>query len=102
MALYDVVVGYVGVVAAAKQSERLQQVPMIDTHEVNKRLNDNGTGIDQKNWVLLDVRDADERAADAIEGSCDRRLMRSKAQSTSMSAISMSAGRHLISIVTIR
>ncbi|MDE0490521.1 rhodanese-like domain-containing protein [Psychrobacter sp. A3] len=42
---------------------------MIDTHEVNKRLNDNDTDIDQKNWVLLDVRDADERAADAIEGS---------------------------------
>lgn len=69
VALDDVVGGYVGVVAAAKQGERLQQIPMIDTHEVNKRLNDNDTGIDQKNWVLLDVRDADERAAHAIEGS---------------------------------
>ncbi|MGP5645588.1 hypothetical protein [Psychrobacter celer] len=48
MALDDVVGGYVGVVAAAKQGERLQQIPMIDTHEVNKRLNNNDTDIDQK------------------------------------------------------
>lgn len=68
IALDDIVGGYVGLVSAAKQGETLAQIPMIETAEVANRL-DNGFGNDNENWTLLDVRDADERAANAIEES---------------------------------
>ncbi len=63
IALDNVVGGYVGVVPAAAQGEQMQQTPMIGTAEVERRLD--GT----EHWTLLDVRDADERAAAAIDGS---------------------------------
>lgn len=63
IALDNVVGGYVGVVPAAAQGQEMEQTPMIDTSEIEDRL-DNA-----ENWTLLDVRDADERATTAIEGS---------------------------------
>jgi len=63
IALDNVVGGYVGVVPAAAKGEQMQQTSMIDTHEVENRLNN------VQNWTLLDVRDIDERNATAIEGS---------------------------------
>ena len=63
ISLDNIVGGYVGVVPAAAQGVKMQQIPMIDTTEVEDRLN--GT----EGWTLLDVRDADERADIAIEGS---------------------------------
>jgi hydroxyacylglutathione hydrolase len=63
IALDTVVGGYVGVVPAAAQGEIMESTPMIDTQEVARRL-DGAQG-----WTLLDVRDADERAEYAIEGS---------------------------------
>ncbi|KPQ35060.1 MAG: Zn-dependent hydrolase [Porphyrobacter sp. HL-46] len=63
IALDNVVGGYVGVVPAAAQGEPMEQTPMIDTDEVERRIEQAG------DWTLLDVRDADERAASAIEGS---------------------------------
>lgn len=63
IALDDIVGGYVGIVSAAAQGEKMQQTPMIETEEVERRLSD------QEGWTLLDVRDADERAASAIAGS---------------------------------
>lgn len=64
IALDNIVGGYVGVIAAAKQGEKMAQIPMIETAEVADRL-DNKT----EHWTLLDVRDADERAENAIEQS---------------------------------
>lgn len=63
IALDNVMGGYVGVVPAAAQGVAMQQTPMIETGEVERRL----SGAD--GWTLLDVRDADERTAAAIEGS---------------------------------
>lgn len=63
IALDNVVGGYVGVVPAAAQGQEMEQTLMIDTSEIEDRL-DNA-----ENWTLLDVRDADERATTAIEGS---------------------------------
>ncbi len=63
IALDNVVGGYVGVVPAAAQGQEMQQTLMIDTSEIEDRLNN------AENWTLLDVRDADERATTAIEGS---------------------------------
>ncbi|WP_211181204.1 rhodanese-like domain-containing protein, partial [Psychrobacter celer] len=63
IALDNVVGGYVGVVPAAAKSEQMQQTPMINTSEVEDRLTE------AENWTLLDVRDIDERNANAIEGS---------------------------------
>ncbi|MBC7159738.1 MAG: MBL fold metallo-hydrolase [Porphyrobacter sp.] len=63
IAVDNVVGGYVGVVPAAAKGEHMQATPMIETEEVARRLNG------AENWVLLDVRDADERTAAAIEGS---------------------------------
>jgi hydroxyacylglutathione hydrolase len=64
IALDNVVGGYVGVVPAAAEGRDMKSIPMIGTEEVKKRL---GAGGDD--WVLLDVRDADERAEGAIEDS---------------------------------
>lgn len=64
IALDNVVGGYVGVVSAAAQAKPMEQVPMIGTAEVERRLREEASG-----WSLLDVRDAQERAAGAIEGS---------------------------------
>jgi hydroxyacylglutathione hydrolase len=64
IALDNICGGYVGVVPAAAQDEAMQTIPMIGTEEVASRLEQ---GAD--NWTLLDVRDADERAACAIDGS---------------------------------
>ncbi|MEN2752204.1 MBL fold metallo-hydrolase [Psychrobacter sp. FBL11] len=64
IALDNIVGGYVGVVPAAAQGQKIQSTPMIDTVEVKERLNAN-----KDDWTLLDVRDADERASAAIEGS---------------------------------
>ncbi|OLF37132.1 MULTISPECIES: MBL fold metallo-hydrolase [unclassified Psychrobacter] len=64
IALDNVVGGYVGVIPAAAGGEKMQSTPMIDTAEVEERLNAN-----KDDWTLLDVRDADERADAAIEQS---------------------------------
>lgn len=63
IALDNVVGGYVGVVPAAAEGEKMQQTPMIGTSEVEDRLNN------AECWTLLDVRDIDERNTTAIEGS---------------------------------
>lgn len=63
IAFDNIVGGYVGVVPAAAKGEQMQQTPMIDTTEVESRLNNS------QNWTLLDVRDIDERNTSAIEGS---------------------------------
>ncbi len=63
IAFDNVIGGYVGVVPAAVKGEQVQQTPMIDTTEVESRLNN------AQNWTLLDVRDIDERNTSAIEGS---------------------------------
>lgn len=55
IAFDNVIGGYVGVVPAAAKGEQMQQTPMIDTTEVESRLNN------AQNWTLLDVRDIDER-----------------------------------------
>ncbi|MEN3975949.1 MBL fold metallo-hydrolase [Emcibacter sp. SYSU 3D8] len=64
IALDKVIGGYVGVVGAAAKGEKMDAVPMIGTPEVARRLRE-----DRNTWTLLDVRDADERASDAIAGS---------------------------------
>ncbi|SFP20349.1 MBL fold metallo-hydrolase [Qipengyuania nanhaisediminis] len=64
IALGTVVGGYVGVVPAAAQGRTLRTIPMIGTDEVAQRL-----AKEDESWTLLDVRDADERAQSAIEGS---------------------------------
>lgn len=64
IALDNVKGGYVGIVSAAAQGRRMNSVPMIDTGEVENRLETRPEG-----WTLLDVRDADERAQSAIDGS---------------------------------
>lgn len=63
IAFDNVIGGYVGVVPAAAKGEQMQQTPMIDTTEVESRLNN------AQNWTLLDVRDIDESNTNAIEGS---------------------------------
>lgn len=59
----DPVAMFVGVAPDAAKGENLQQTPMIETDEVERRLNG------AEDWILLDVCDADERSAAAIEGS---------------------------------
>nr|WP_317200121.1 MBL fold metallo-hydrolase [uncultured Psychrobacter sp.] len=66
IALDNIVGGYVGVVAAAKQGETIEQTPMINTALVKERLDNDHQ---KAGWTLLDVRDADERASAAIESS---------------------------------
>ncbi|WP_379544784.1 rhodanese-like domain-containing protein [Psychrobacter sp. R86515] len=63
IAFDNIVGGYVGVVPTAAKGEQMQQTPMVDTTEVESRLNN------AQNWTLLDVRDIDERNINAIEGS---------------------------------
>ncbi len=63
IAFDNIVGGYVGVVPAAAKGEQMQQTPIIDTTEVESRLNN------AQNWTLLDVRDIDEKNTSAIEGS---------------------------------
>lgn len=62
--LDKIVGGYVGVVPAAAQGRTMEQVPMIATDEVERRVKGETDG-----WTLLDVRDADEREEEAIDGS---------------------------------
>lgn len=64
IALDDIERGYVGVVPSAAQGKAMRTIPMIGTAEVERRLES-----DERGWTLLDVRDADERAERAIEGS---------------------------------
>ena len=64
IALDNIQGGYVGVVPAAAQGKSMRTIPMIGTDEVERRLES-----DEGGWTLLDVRDADERAEGAIEGS---------------------------------
>lgn len=64
ISLDKVLGGYVGVVPAAAQGHDMTTIPMIGTEEVEKRLESRHT-----DWTLLDVRDADERAESAIDGS---------------------------------
>lgn len=64
IALDGVVGGHVGIVPAAAQGEAMRSIPMIGTEEVKGRL-----GAAPDDWTLLDVRDADERAEEAIAGS---------------------------------
>ncbi|MGP4714882.1 MULTISPECIES: MBL fold metallo-hydrolase [unclassified Psychrobacter] len=66
IALDNIVGSYVGVVAAAKQGETIEQTPMINTALVKERLDNDHQ---KAGWTLLDVRDADERASAAIESS---------------------------------
>jgi len=63
IAFDNIVGGYVGVVPVAAKGKQMQQTPMVDTTEVESRLNN------AQNWTLLDVRDIDERNTNAIEGS---------------------------------
>lgn len=58
-----VVGGYVGMIPAAAQGTEVEMTPMIGTEEVKQRL------ADAKDWTLLDVRAAEERAESAIDGS---------------------------------
>lgn len=62
--LDKIVCGYVGVVPAAAQGRSMEQVPMIATDEVERRVKG-----EPDEWTLLDVRDADEREEEAIDGS---------------------------------
>jgi hydroxyacylglutathione hydrolase len=64
IALDNIVGGYVGVVPAAAQGLEMRSIPMVDTGTVEDRLQRGNS-----DWTLLDVRDADERASAAIEGS---------------------------------
>ncbi len=68
IALDDIVGGYVGIVSAAKKGESIEQTPMIATDIVKSRL-EGDSDSSNDDWILLDVRDADERAEAAIEGS---------------------------------
>ncbi|AOL24581.1 hydroxyacylglutathione hydrolase [Erythrobacter litoralis] len=56
--------GYVGVVPAAAGGADMRTIPMVRTGTVAHRLEE-----DEGEWTLLDVRDADERASGAIDGS---------------------------------
>ena len=62
--LDHVIGGYNGVVPAAASGVTMNSIPMVGTNTVKSRL-DKAEG----DWTLLDVRDADEREASAIEGS---------------------------------
>ncbi len=64
MALDNIIGGYTGVVPAAAQGVNMATIPMVDTDTVKARLEDGDAA-----WTLLDVRDANERDAAAIEGS---------------------------------
>lgn len=64
ISLDNIAGGYVGVVPAAAQGHAMKTIPMIGTRDVESRLDTRPDG-----WVLLDVRDADERSEDAIDGS---------------------------------
>lgn len=64
IALDNVVGGYVGIVPAAAKGKAMRSIPMVDTKTVEKRL-----GAPEEGWTLLDVRDADERAKSAVQGS---------------------------------
>ena len=64
IALDNIRGGYVGVVPAAAKGKSMRTIPMVGTDEVERRLES-----DEGGWSLLDVRDADERAEGAIEGS---------------------------------
>ena len=64
ISLDNIAGGYVGVVPAAAQGQAMKTIPMIGTRDVENRLDTRPDG-----WVLLDVRDADERSEDAIDGS---------------------------------
>ena len=59
-----IVDGYSGVVPAAASGVTMGHLPMVDTAMVEARLNEAAS-----DWTLLDVRDADERAEVAIDGS---------------------------------
>jgi len=56
--------GFVGVVPAAANGADMRAIPTVQTETVERRLAQAG-----EDWTLLDVRDADERASGAIEGS---------------------------------
>ena len=62
--LDNIVGGYSGVVPAAAKGIAMNSIPMVDTQTVKSRLD-----ADDREWTLLDVRDADEREAGAIDGS---------------------------------
>ena len=64
IALDDIQGGYAGVVPAAAQGKPMRTIPMIGTEEVERRLESA-----KDSWTLVDVRDADECAQNAIEGS---------------------------------
>ncbi len=62
--LDNVIGGYNAVVSAAANGVTMNSIPMVDTGTVKSRL-DKAEG----DWTLLDVPDADERGASAIDGS---------------------------------
>jgi len=62
---FDTIVGgHVGVVPDAASGADMRTIPMVGTEIVEQRLADRAD-----DWTLLDVRDAEERASAAIEGS---------------------------------
>ncbi|WP_373492143.1 rhodanese-like domain-containing protein [Parasphingorhabdus sp.] len=64
IALDNIVGGYTDLVSAAAAGKVMEQIPMIGTHTVEKRLQG-----DRSDWTLLDVRDAEERSDASIDGS---------------------------------
>ena len=62
--LDDIAGGYTGVVPAAAKGHAIWQIAMIDTAEVEERLDSGDAG-----WTLIDVRAEDEVENGAIEGS---------------------------------
>ncbi|MFB9047265.1 rhodanese-like domain-containing protein [Sphingobium indicum] len=64
IALDHIVGGYVGVVPAAAAGKPMRTIPMVSTDTVEQRL-----AVGRNDWILLDVRGADEREETAIEGS---------------------------------
>lgn len=64
ISLDNVAGGYVGIVPAAAKGHAMEAIGMIGTDEVERRL-----AASDQDWTLLDVRDGDERAESAIDGS---------------------------------
>lgn len=64
IALDNVVGGYVGIVPAAAEGRQMRQIPMVGTEIVKGRVAEAPA-----DWTLLDVRDADERAKEAVRHS---------------------------------
>lgn len=62
--LDNIVGAFTGVVPAAAGGADMRTIPMVGTETVEQRLE-----TQRETWTLLDVRDAEERASGAIDGS---------------------------------